>query len=80
MPRKAKVSKDQKPIINKELAQIAGTLKSQRQTLGWTQEQLAEKMDCEVATIQAYEQRRRNPSLPTLLVLCKVLRLRLRID
>lgn len=80
MPRKAKVPYDQKGNIAKDLAQISRTLQGQRQHLGWTQEQLAEKMECEVSTIQAYEQRRRTPSLPTLLMLCRVMKLKLFIE
>lgn len=81
MPRKAKVPYDQKANIAKDLDLIARTLKQQRAHLGWTQEQLAERMEnCEVTTIQAYEQRRRTPSLPTLLMLCRVMRLKLFIE
>lgn len=80
MPRKAKVPYDQKGNIAKDLAQISRTLQGQRHHLGWTQEQLAEKMECEVSTIQAYEQRRRTPSLPTLLMLCRVMKLKLFIE
>lgn len=56
------------------------TLRQKRIDLGWTQEELAEKLDCEVTTIQAYEQKRRHPSLPTLLMLCKILKLKLSVE
>lgn len=59
---------------------MAAILQTKRKALGWTQEDLADKLDCEVTTIQAYEQKRRHPSLPTLLMLCKILKLRLTIE
>lgn len=77
MPRKPKVSTIYKKVIEGELSNIAKILKDRRKELGWTQNDLAEKMDCEVTTIQGYEQRRRHPSLPTFLMLCKVLKLKL---
>jgi len=55
-------------------------LKAKRKALGWTQEDLAAALDCEVTTIQAYEQKRRHPSLPTLLMLCKILKLKLTVE
>jgi transcriptional regulator with XRE-family HTH domain len=80
MPRRPKVNTLSKPSIEGELSAIAKTLKARRTELGWTQAQLAEKMDCEITTIQAYEQKRRKPSLPTLLMLCKLMRLKLTIS
>lgn len=80
MPRKPKVNPTYKQIVEKEWAAIAKTLKTRRVELGLTQNDLAEKLEAEVTTIQAYEQRRRHPSLPTLLMLCRILRLRLSVS
>lgn len=80
MPRRPKVSSQHKQIIAKEWSNIAMALKAKRKALGWTQEDLAAALDCEVTTIQAYEQKRRHPSLPTLLMLCKILKLKLTIE
>ncbi|MBX2987147.1 MAG: helix-turn-helix transcriptional regulator [Bdellovibrionaceae bacterium] len=80
MPRKPKVSTINKQTIDNELSTIAKILKARRIELGWTQNDLAEKLECEVTTVQAYEQKRRNPSLPTLLSICKILKLKLTIN
>lgn len=80
MPRKPKVSTTNKQTIDSELSTIAKILKTRRIELGWTQNDLAEKLECEVTTVQAYEQKRRNPSLPTLLSICKILKLKLTIS
>ena len=80
MPRKPKVNPQHKQIVNKEWSSIASTLQAKRKELGWTQNDLAEKLECEVTTIQAYEQKRRHPSLPTLLMLCKILKLKLTVE
>lgn len=80
MPRKPKVNPQHTQIVSKEWAAIVLTLRQKRIDLEWTQEELAEKLDCEVTTIQAYEQKRRHPSLPTLLMLCKILKLKLSVE
>lgn len=80
MPRKPKVNVLYKHAIEGELSAISKILKARRTDLGWTQYDLAEKLDCEVTTVQAYEQKRRTPSLPTLLMLCKILKLKLTIS
>ncbi len=80
MPRKPKVNPVFKSAIDKEWTAIADTLKKRRNELGLTQNDLAEKLESELTTIQAYEQKRRHPSLPTLLMLCKILKLKLSID
>lgn len=80
MPRKPKVNPQYIQSISKEWTAVVLTLRQKRIDLGWTQEELAEKLDCEVTTIQAYEQKRRHPSLPTLLMLCKILKLKLSVE
>lgn len=80
MPRKSKVPSQHKIIIAKEWSIIADTIKSKRKSLGWTQESVAQKLDCEVTTVQAYEQKRRHPSLPTFLMLCKILKLKITVE
>ena len=79
MPRKPKINGLYKSAVENELAAIAKTLKARRIELGWTQNKLAEKLECEVPTIQAYEQKRRTPSLGTLLTMCKLMKLKLTI-
>lgn len=80
MPRKPKINTLHAKAIDNELSSIAKILKARRIELGWTQNDLAEKLDCEITTVQAYEQKRRNPSLPTLLMICKILKLKLTIS
>lgn len=80
MTRKPKVHTDSKQKIEAELGAIRKRIKTRREFMGLTQAQLAERLECEVTTIQAYEQGRRNPSLPTLIQLCKILRLSLKVD
>lgn len=80
MPRKPKISTSYKLSIESELSAIAKLLKDRRRELNWTQDDLANRLDCEVTTVQAYEQRRRTPSLATLLMLCKLLKLKLTIS
>ena len=79
MPRKPKISTLHKPAIESELSAVSKILKDRRIELGWTQNDLAEKLECETTTVQAYEQRRRTPSLATLLMLCKLMKLKLTI-
>lgn len=62
--------------IEEDLAYIAKNLKKRREELGMTQEDVSGKLNCEVTTIQAYEQRRKHPSLTTLLLLCRVLKIK----
>ncbi|MBX2986746.1 MAG: helix-turn-helix transcriptional regulator [Bdellovibrionaceae bacterium] len=80
MPRKAKVSTDQKTNVAKDLANIATTLRNRRKELNWSQDELSNRMDCDITTVQAWEQQRRTPSLPTLLTLCRVMRLKFFIE
>lgn len=63
MPRKAKVPPDHKNVIAKDLTNIAQTLRNRRKQLNWSQQELSDLVDCEITTIQAYEQKRRTPSL-----------------
>lgn len=79
MARKPKVSAQHKNSIDSELSNVAATLKARRVEMGWTQSDLAEKLDCEITTVQAYEQRRRTPSLATLFMICKIMKLKLSI-
>ncbi len=80
MPRSAKVNQQYKQAVAKEWSLFSQKIKARRKELGWTQDVLAEKLECEVTTIQAYEQRRRYPSVPTLFVLCKILKLKISIE
>lgn len=80
MPRKAKVQNQFSHAIENEWAAISKILKARRIELGWTQNDLAEKLEAEVTTIQAYEQRRRKPSVSTFLMLCKLLKLKLSLS
>lgn len=62
--------------IEEDLVYIAKHLKKRREELDLTQEDVAGELNCEVTTIQAYEQRRKHPSLTTLLLLCRVLKIK----
>lgn len=63
--------------IEEDLASISRQLKKRREELGLSQEKLADLLNCEVTTVQAYEQRRKRPSLTTFLLICRVLKIRL---
>lgn len=65
--------------IKDDLGYIAKTIKKRREELGITQEELADKLGCEITTVQAYEQRRRHPSLTTFLLICRILKIKFSI-
>ncbi len=67
-------AKDAK-FVKAELLRISSKLKSKRQELDLTQEELAEALDVSPETIRFIEQSRRIPSLPMLIRVCKILKI-----
>lgn len=60
-------------IVEAQLRSISFLVQKRRKEMGLTQEELAEKLDIAVLTLQSIEQGWRSPSLPTLFYLCKVM-------
>ncbi|USN48090.1 MAG: helix-turn-helix transcriptional regulator [Pseudobdellovibrionaceae bacterium] len=59
--------------IEAQLRNISFLVQNRRKEMGLTQEELAEKLDISVLTLQSIEQGWRFPSLPTLFYLCKIM-------
>lgn len=59
--------------VESQLLKISSIIQKKRLEMNLTQEQLAEKLDLAVLTIQAIEQGWRYPSLPVLFYMCKVM-------
>ena len=59
--------------VESQLLKISSILQKRRLEMKLTQEQLAEKLDLAVLTIQAIEQGWRYPSLPVLFYMCRVM-------
>lgn len=59
--------------VEAQLRSISFVVQNRRKEMGLTQEELAEKLDLAVLTLQSIEQGWRFPSLPTLFYLCKVM-------
>lgn len=80
MSRSIKYPKDLEDKIQQDLSIISKKLKERREELKLTQQDVSNRLDCEITTIQAIEQGRRTPSLQTLLCLSKVLKLKLKLE
>lgn len=80
MSRSIKFPKELEDKIHHDLLSIPKILKSRRIELGFTQEEVSNRLDCEITTIQAIEQGRRVPSIQTLLCLSKVLKLKFKLE
>lgn len=80
MSRSIKFPKELEDKIKPDLLSITKILKARREELGFTQQEVSNRLDCEITTIQAIEQGRRVPSLPTLLCLLKVLKLKFKLE
>lgn len=63
----------------KQLIGIARKIQKKRESLGYSQEVLAEKLEIAVNTIKTIEQSRRYPSLPMLFYICKSLEIKITI-
>jgi len=59
--------------VENQLLKISSIIQKRRIELNLTQEQLAEKLDLAVLTVQAIEQGWRFPSLPILFYMCRVM-------
>lgn len=58
---------------------VASVLQTARVQKGWTQQELAERMGCQVQTISKIENARYSPNADILYLLCEVLDLTLKI-
>ncbi len=58
---------------------IAERIQQRRESLKLTQEQAAEKLDIAPTTLQYIEQRRKYPSLPMLLYICRVFEIEIKL-
>ncbi len=65
--------------VEKQLENISSVIQTRRNEMKLTQEQLAEKLDVSVLTVQFIEQRRRFPSLPILFYICRVMEIPIKI-
>ena len=65
--------------VRQRLTELSKTIQARRESLGLTQEELAEQLDISVITLQFIEQRRRYPSLPMLFYICSFLNLELQL-
>ncbi len=59
---------------------IGSQIRSARRKRGLSQHELASRSGIGVATVQNIERNRANPALQTLLALCKVLKIRIRLE
>lgn len=78
--RLEKIPPKYKKKVEAQLDEIASAIRARREALGLTQEQLAEQLDVSPMTLQFIEQRRRDPSLPTLFYICAYLDLKIKIE
>ena len=62
-----------------DLDMIAERLQQRRESLKLTQEQAAERLDIAPTTLQYIEQRRKYPSLPMLLYICRVFEIEVKL-
>lgn len=63
----------------KQLRGIAQKIQKKRESLGLSQEALAEQLGLAVNTVKTIEQSRRYPSLPMLFYICKFLGIKITI-
>jgi DNA-binding XRE family transcriptional regulator len=63
--------------VHAELCSISDHLQRRRKAMGYTQEELAEKLEIAPKTLQSIEQKARFPSLPLLIHICQVLDIKL---
>ncbi len=68
-----KISNKYRKGVESQLAKISVVVQARRKEMGITQEELAERLDLAVLTIQSIEQGWRFPSLPVLFYMCKVM-------
>ena len=80
MKRLDKIPSKYKKEITDDLEKLAATIQNKRESLGYTQESLAEKLEIGVSTLKHIEQRIRFPSLPLLHYICRVLELKIKIN
>jgi transcriptional regulator with XRE-family HTH domain len=80
MKKKSKIDKIPEKfrnIVAKQIKMIGLQIQNRRLEMGLTQEELAEKLDLSVMTIQFIEQARRAPSLVLLIYICLFLKIKI---
>ena len=65
--------------VKADLDMIAERIQKRREALKLTQEQAAEKLGIAPTTLQCIEQRRKFPSLPMLLYICRVFEIEVKL-
>ncbi len=78
--RVSRIPMSHRKAITKSLEELSDLIKEARERKNLTQEQLAEKLDLGTTTLQSIERGRRFPSLPTLLYICRVLKISIRFE
>lgn len=68
-----------KKSTEKAILKVSHDIQAARESLGLTQEELAEKIDVSVESIRAIEQNRRAPSLLMLYKICRALNVKITI-
>jgi putative transcriptional regulator len=74
-----KIPKKYLSFVEGQLENLGTQIRTHREEMGWTQQDLAEHLDLAVMTIQFIEQGRRHPSLPLLFYICKALKIPVKI-
>ncbi len=70
-----KIPKKYLSYVENQLDSLGTKIRARREEMGLTQQELAEKLELAVMTIQFIEQGRRYPSLPLLFYICKALKI-----
>ncbi len=78
--RVGRIPPSHRKSISKSLEDLSLLIKEAREKASLTQEQLAQKLDLGKTTLQSIERGRRFPSLPTLLYICRVLKISIRFE
>lgn len=76
MSRPLSIPTEYEVKIENDLKNIISFLVNKRQDLGLTQAEVAQKMGCEITTVQAIENKRKIPSTKTLLLMMRVLKVK----
>ena len=66
--------------VESQIRSLLKILQEQRESRGFTQEELAERLDISVRTLQFIEQGRRFPSIPMLFYLAKLLKITVKFE
>lgn len=70
-----KIPKKYLSHVEGQLENLGTKIRARREEMGLTQQELAERLELAVMTVQFIEQGRRYPSLPLLFYICKALKI-----